>query len=246
MKSKYDHYFSVQYASKERQEGFLDEYKKMYSWNYKYIYSKIKIKKTNALDIGCGLGQNLYTFKMLGFKNSIGIDVSDDSIDFCREKKFNVKKVSAEEYLKKNKNKFDLITIYHVVEHIDKAKIVNFLSSLYEALTPNGVLVINVPNANNPVTAVHDRYVDLTHEILYTPESLREILLLSGFNSKKIQIKEEVAYTPYSKSLFQMLIKTIALPFITYVVDCIWNVFYISQGANPHKNRPVLLSISRR
>lgn len=247
MKNPYSNYFSLQYANLDRQKKYLEEYKKMFEWNSKYIFSQIKDKKkNNALDIGCGLGQNLYTLTKLGYKNVIGIDISDDSIKFCKKHKFNVFKISAEEFVKKHKNEFDVITIYHVVEHINKKEIIKFLNGLRNSLAPGGYLIINIPNGSNPIAAVHDRYVDLTHEILYTPESMTEILNMAGFERENISIKELVGYTPFGKNIFEKILKRVILPILTILVDGVWNIFYLSQGASPKKNRPALVSIARK
>ena len=246
-KSIYKNYASLIYAPDKRRSEADNEYKRNHSWNLKYVFSHLKgLKRNDGLDVGCGLGQNLYSMEHFGFRNVIGIDISDECIDFCKKKKFNVKKISAESHLEKNQNKYDLITIYHVVEHINKKEIIEMVNQMYKSLRKGGYLVINIPNGNNSISGMHDRYVDITHEILYTPESMREMLTLSGFDTNKILINEEVAYTPYSENIVQSVVKSILLPILTFIVDMIWNVFFISQGSSPRKNRPVLLSISRK
>ena len=114
------------------------------------------------------------------------------------------------------------------------------------SLKAGGNLIINIPNGNNAIGGMHDRYVDVTHEILYTPESLREILLLAGFEAKNIVTKELVAYAPDDKQWLKKILKKLILPVITVAVDLIWYLFFISQGATPRKNRPVLLAIGKK
>jgi hypothetical protein len=96
------------------------------------------------------------------------------------------------------------------------------------------------------ISGVRDRYVDITHEILYTPESLKEVLLLSGFQKEKIAIRELVAYAPDDVRFVKKMTKKIILPAVTLLCDMIINLLLISQGSSPRKNRPVLLSIAKK
>jgi 2-polyprenyl-3-methyl-5-hydroxy-6-metoxy-1,4-benzoquinol methylase len=243
----FEKYMSLIYSSPEREKAIEQEYANLYFWNNKHIGAFLpKNKESKILDIGCGLGQNLYTFSQLGYINTRGIDISPECVAFCEKKGFHTEKVSAEDYLKDKNDFFDVITIYHVVEHIKKEQIINFLKLLRNSLKEGGSLVINIPNGNNAIGGIHDRYVDITHEILYTPESMREILLLAGFTHENIVIKELVAYSPDDSRLARKFLKKLVLPVITGVVDLIWSIFFISQGAIPRKNRPVLLSISQK
>lgn len=243
----FENYMSVVYAPLEREKNVKNEYDNLYFWNRKYIGEFLpKDKESKILDIGCGLGQNLYTFSLLGYKNATGIDISPECVSFCKKKGFDVLKISAEDYLRDKIDSFDVITIYHVVEHIKKDEIINFLKVLRNSLRKGGVLIINIPNGNNSISGSHDRYVDITHEILYTPESMQEILLLARFEPKNITIKEAVAYAPDDRKILMRVFKKIILPVITLLVDLIWYIFFIAQGSAPKKNRPVLISISRK
>lgn len=244
-KKVYDKYLSNIYAGSERISKVEDEYLTMFHWNKKYVVPYfIKNLKAKVLDVGCGLGQNLYTFKKLGYKNVLGVDISKESVDFCKKKGFKVVKTSAEKFLKNNKNKFDIITTYHLLEHIKKEETVGFIKMLRGSLKKNGALIINVPNGANAITGVHARYVDITHEILFTRESLKEILKLAGFTDDKIRVGEFVAYSSYDTRIIRRIIKFAILPVLTFLVDLVWYVFFVSQGATPRKNRPTLISVA--
>jgi 2-polyprenyl-3-methyl-5-hydroxy-6-metoxy-1,4-benzoquinol methylase len=246
-KEIFENYMSVIYSSPERERMIEQEYSNLYFWNKKHIGAILpKDKKSQILDIGCGLGQNLFTFSKFGYGNTVGIDISSECVAFCEKKGFAVEKISAEEYLEDKADFFDLITIYHVVEHIKKEEIINFLKILRKALKVGGKLVVNIPNGNDAISGMHARYVDITHEILYTPESMREILLLAEFEPKNIAIKELVAYAPDDKTFLQKILKKFVFPVITWLVDLVWYVFFISQGSSPRKNRPVLLAIIQK
>lgn len=241
----YDNYLSNIYAGPERLSKVEHEYFSMYSWNKKYVVPYLpESRKSVVLDVGCGLGQNLFTFSKLGYKDVIGIDISKECVDFCKKRGFKVLKTSVETYLKNKRGKFDVITVYHVVEHIRKERIVALIKLLKRSLKRKGVLVINVPNGASAITGVHDRYVDITHEILYTPESIRELQLLAGFSPGSIIVREEVAYSPSDRNIVKKILKALLLPVLTRLSDLIWYFFFISVGASPRKNRPVLLVLA--
>ena len=71
--------------------------------------------------------------------------------------------------------RYDLIALVHVLEHLPHAKAT--LSSLTKLLTPNGRLLIQVPNR---VTNPFDLLV-ADHSIHFDPSSLYEVVQRSGF-----------------------------------------------------------------
>ena len=103
---------------------------------------------------------------------------------------------------------------------------------------------VYIHDLNTPINDELKEKYDLV-EILYTPESLREVLILSGFDPAHITIKEEVAYSPDELNFLKKLLKKFFLPIITKVVDMIWYLFFISQGSAPKKNRPVILAVCK-
>jgi len=70
----------------------------------------------------------------------------------------------------------------HILEHIPKSEIIAFLTAVYQALTPDGYLVIEVPNMANPITGLNIRYADFTHEVGFTELSLGYVLKSVGFS----------------------------------------------------------------
>jgi len=240
-------YMSLIYADNERIADIQNEYDNLYFWNKKYIGKYLpKNKNAQILDIGCGMGQNLYTFSKLGYQNVVGVDFATDCVEFCKKNNFNAVEASAEEYLTDKKNFFDVITIYHVVEHIKKDYIITFLKILSESLVPGGIIIINIPNAANAISGVDGRYADFTHEVLYNERSMEQLLKLSGFTKKNIAVHGLVAYAPDDTRIGRKILKKAILPIMTFISDVIWYFFFISQGGGLKKNRHVLLAIARK
>lgn len=184
IENAYDKYISTHFGSIHK--GGHDEYE-MYRRYFKKNYLKHmpKSKDAKILDIGCGMGHFLYFLEAEQYKNYLGIDISRENVDFCREKGFNVELNDLSSFLEDGKD-FDLIVINDVVEHFNKETILKILRSVKTNLKDSGTLIIKVPNAANPIMASSSRYFDFTHEIIFTEESLSQVFMLCGFRNHKI------------------------------------------------------------
>ena len=115
---------------------------KMFEGEVDHIVMYDKERKA-ALDIGSGMG----TFLMAAMKyygnNVMGVDVSVKMGQFV-EKNLGIK-VHIGQYEQFNPSeKFSLIHMSHVLEHVPNPN--EWIQHSKDLLTPNGVLVINVPN----------------------------------------------------------------------------------------------------
>jgi spermidine synthase len=87
-------------------------------------------------------------------------------------------------YLRDYQATFDVIVMKATLEHQPKDELLEMIGACRDALKPDGLLIIDVPNMDWLV-AMHERYMDLTHEIGFTRESLRSLLGLF-FNSTSV------------------------------------------------------------
>ena len=97
-------------------------------------------KNKSVLDFGCGKG---YVLHLLDgkVKNIFGLELNEAAILNLRKENFTIYST-----LEETDHKFDLITIYHVLEHMDQPK--DFLNYIKFFLNENGKIVIEVPNVN--------------------------------------------------------------------------------------------------
>ncbi|GAB2821435.1 class I SAM-dependent methyltransferase [Ferruginibacter profundus] len=139
-------------------------------------------KEANILDIGCGLGQYLNEVNKLGYKKTLGIDISDESIKACKDKGINVLKIEdVISFSKSITEKFDFITMSHVLEHVDKDKIIDTLIAIKTSLLkPGGAFVVMIPNGQSN-TGGYWMYEDFTHSTLFTAGSIIYVLKSAGF-----------------------------------------------------------------
>lgn len=144
------------------------------------------LKSIRILDIGPGFGQMLSGLRDLGYCNIFGIDISDESINFCRKNGFTVEKIyDLLEYSRRYVGeKYDFIIMSHVLEHIEKDKIIETLSSIRENLLKedSGFLFLMVPNGQSN-TGAYWMYEDFTHTTLFTTGSLSYVLSAAGYSN---------------------------------------------------------------
>lgn len=166
-----------------------------------YISDFLPKSRTNALDLGCGDGSTLKLLESLGFDRIIGVDkinlknkIKSSKINFFRSDIIN--------FLKNvNKDKYDLITIFDVLEHIKPKYIEEILKSCFNSLKDGGYLIIQIPNGCSIFNGVYF-YGDPTHIFTYNEYSMNNLLLKTGFHQSKIKFKETA---PTFKSAISIL-----------------------------------------
>jgi 2-polyprenyl-3-methyl-5-hydroxy-6-metoxy-1,4-benzoquinol methylase len=108
----------------------------------KLVQSYTNSKKGELLDFGCGTGAFLKFTKDKGW-NVIGMEPDKSA----REKASTLlgsSVLSPEELLHLSSNKFDVITLWHVLEHVHALH--ETLENFRKVLNQDGILVIAVPN----------------------------------------------------------------------------------------------------
>ena len=162
-------------------ENSFDDYQqaqfKLSQFTYNYQQYFPNNKSSQCLDIGIGRGEILTCMQQWGYPNYLGIDISPSTVEFCKSIGLPCYVVpDTVEWLAANKERFDVITLLDVLEHVKQDKIVIMLKHAYRALKPGGRLIIQVPNMQAPDSQLH-RYNDITHLNGFTEHSLRQIFV---------------------------------------------------------------------
>ncbi len=147
-----------------------------------YFVSKIleNKKQPKICDIGCGTGALLQELNRFGI--ALGMDSSEDAIEFCSKKGItNVKKGKLPDDIPFEKNFFDLILLLDVLEHIDDEETV--LKSCKQLLKPGGSIIITVPAYKLLWTKRDDFH---HHKRRYTKHQLIKAVKDSGLSITKI------------------------------------------------------------
>ena len=134
------------------------------------------------LDIGCGSGTFLHVAESHGFVPH-GMDQSDQAIEIARRQYGFLLKRGAVGDPVWDDGRFDFVTMFHVLEHLpDPRSGLKYASGL---LPPNGVLVLQVPNASSVQARLFGTFwrgLDVPrHVINYTPKALGLLLGEAGF-----------------------------------------------------------------
>lgn len=96
----------------------------------------------NLLDVGCGTGDFLNTAKHNGWKVK-GVEPNEQARTIANAKTDN-EVYNIDQLLKFTPDQFDVITLWHVLEHLPKLD--EHFEIFKRILKPNGVLIIAVPN----------------------------------------------------------------------------------------------------
>jgi len=109
------------------------------------LINSFKTEAKNLLDVGCGTGDFLLVCKKNGWKVT-GVEPNSKAKNIA-EKKFSetsVSEIYSEINQLKTEKQFDVITLWHVLEHVPNLEA--YISTLKKLLKPNGVLIVAVPN----------------------------------------------------------------------------------------------------
>ncbi len=132
-----------------------------------------------VLEVGCGSGGILSRFIDEGC-TVLGLDFDDDYLEAARNYKIPVIKGSIEVLDKEDK--FDLIILSHVLEHLVKPS--EFLNDLSKHLSRDGIIYIEVPSLDSISEGSHNydllHYWEVAHLSHFTVETLSLICKTAG------------------------------------------------------------------
>jgi 2-polyprenyl-3-methyl-5-hydroxy-6-metoxy-1,4-benzoquinol methylase len=169
---------------------------------YQLILGKIISKNQKILDIGCGPGTGLKAFVKRNIVHGIEPDISRAKI--AKKNKIKVFNYSLKDFFKKKKKKYDVIILFHTLEHMFNPK--ETIKIIERLLTKNGKLIIEVPNFKDYVKSWHDALY-LAHNQNFNLLSLNKLLIKEKF------LPTEIFYTRYKnqeKNICSVYIKKIA------------------------------------
>lgn len=134
--------------------------------------NKLKLNiNSNILEIGCGTGVNLD--QLSNFGTVYALEPSEDAIYYIRKKKLsniNLRKGKCPEDLD-YEEKFDLVCMFDVLEHIEKDK--ETIEKISKILKINGRILLTVP-AYQWLFSKHD--IKLMHKRRYTLNNLKKLI----------------------------------------------------------------------
>jgi 2-polyprenyl-3-methyl-5-hydroxy-6-metoxy-1,4-benzoquinol methylase len=172
--------------------------------------SDYSLKKDSILDIGCGNGTFLDSVSGV-FKNVYGSEYNNYAAKIAKSK---IKKlVLLSEDLDDVEEKFDIITMWHVLEHISNP--IKFLDQVINLMHGDSVLIIEVPNSNSfKFNFFRENYNWILlpeHLFYYNEKSLRKIFEIKNLEICKIYYPRMFPFM-FSNHLKTPILKVISLP----------------------------------
>ena len=156
---------------------------------------KAKDQPMSALDLGCGRGEWLLFLAEQGF-DARGIDASLAMVAHCQAQGLKVNECDLLQALQLQPDgSLNLITAFHVAEHLDFASLYSLVAQAWRVLKPGGALLLETPNPENPLVGSHTFYHDPTHRNPLTPSALGFLLGYHGFEQLDV-----LRLNPYPES----------------------------------------------
>lgn len=151
------------------------------------------------LDVGSGSGYFVNHMKQNGY-DVTGVEISDKAVQLC-EKNFGIRARSPQELLEgKIEGQFDLITLWHVFEHVYTYD--EYFKRFGEMLSSNGKLILALPNHTcydskfyGKYWAAYDTPRHLWH---FSPNTLQQFAEKHGFRVIK---KRRLPLDPFFNSM---------------------------------------------
>ena len=190
--SHIDKYYQSEdyFSHQQNKKGFIPRlYELVKKPNLKHKVSLALGKRSSGrvLDIGCGVGDFLSAVKQRGFE-VVGIEPSEQARMIAKER-IGVEPLDPSALLTLPSASFDVITMWHVLEHVDDLQAE--ISELSRLLKPDGTLILALPNFKSfdaqyykHTWAAWDVPRHLNH---FCPDSIRSIISNTDFNLFDIQ-----------------------------------------------------------
>jgi SAM-dependent methyltransferase len=152
-------------------------------WDHKLLPLLAGLDRSACLlELGCGDGALLEYLRSRGFVGPRGIDVSPEQVALARARGVPATCGDALSYLQTCDTEFDAILAVDVFEHLTREELVQLAPRVHAALRPGGRLLVQTANGAGllPGQVI---YGDLTHQTVFTPASLGQLLTQAGFSN---------------------------------------------------------------
>ncbi|MDN4606801.1 class I SAM-dependent methyltransferase [Sporosarcina highlanderae] len=149
------------------------------------------------LDFGCGGGGLLHLLKERTSR------IAGLELDKTLHKMINDEGITCYQELGDIKEKFDYITMFHVIEHLPNP--IQVLVELRKYLVPNGKIIIEVPNSEDALLTLYknEAFANFTywscHLFLFNASTLQELFKQAGY---RVNYIKQVQRYPLSNHLY--------------------------------------------
>ena len=134
-----------------------------------------------ALDLGCGRGEWLALMKREGI-DALGVDSNSGQIEGAAERGIKIVQADVFAFLAEQEaSSYDLVSAFHLIEHLSLSDMVQLLQQAMRVLTPGGMLIIETPNPESVLVGAWKFRLDPTHQNPLPPDLLAAMAEALGF-----------------------------------------------------------------
>ena len=172
--------------------------------------------RSDVLDVGCGRGEFLDLLKSRGI-GARGIDLNHEMAEMCRARGLDVTEADAAGFLAALPDaSLGAIFSAQVVEHLEPGYLLRFLELAFLKLRPGGRIVLETLNPACWVAFFESYIRDITHVWPLHPETLKYLVIASGFTKAAIEFRSPV---PEQDRLQQFAVPSGADPCLAELAD---------------------------
>ena len=152
----------------------------------KAIYDDCRV-----IDLGCGRGEWLELMVDEGFEAQ-GVDLDESMLAISNAAGLSVVKSDIIEYLQKiQDNSVEIVSGFHIIEHISSDSLQILVKETFRVLKPGGLLILETPNPENLLVSTTEFYLDPTHNKPIPPKLLYFLAEYNGFARIKLLRMQE-------------------------------------------------------
>jgi SAM-dependent methyltransferase len=140
-----------------------------------------------VVDLGSGRGEWLALLRDAGVPAS-GVDANPAFVEAGRARGLDLVHGDAVAHLEGlPPDSVDLVTAFHLIEHLDVETLLALLAAARHALRPGGCVLLETPNPSNLRMAACDFYNDPTHRSPLPPALTEYLLAAAGFDGIEVR-----------------------------------------------------------
>tara|TARA_S200000501_G_scaffold43916_1_gene35550 strand:- start:6726 stop:7676 length:951 start_codon:yes stop_codon:yes gene_type:complete len=146
-------------------------------------------------DFGCGYAGFL-TLSKKKTKNLYGVELNKKFLDYLKKNK---RYINSESHIENFKDNFDLITMFHVLEHLPNQ--IQTLKKIKRKMNKKGKIIVEVPHSGDILLEKFNipEFKNFTfwseHLVLHTKKSLYSFMKKAGFKKIKIVFYQRYGFT---------------------------------------------------
>ena len=179
------------------------------------VMKNCRLSTGNILDIGCGTGHFLNSMKMAGWKTE-GVEINTKAGEFASSA-FGLKVFQPRELLSIPDNKYDCITLWHVLEHFHEP--FKYFREIKRLIKPEGTVIVALPNSDSvdsrhygPYWAAYDVPRHLWH---FSPEAFSLFARENGF---EVSFRSYLPFDVFYISILSETYKGARIPLVSGII----------------------------